>query len=83
MIGRAIRNFAGRPFSITCWFNGLHAPNVIPSPYHEQFDPARLELPANHNATEPYFEQNWSGTIGGASPAAAEVVNSFCSAFWP
>jgi hypothetical protein len=42
-----IRVLAGRhqPFMITCSFNGLHDPNVVPTPYYDAFDPDKIELP--------------------------------------
>jgi arylsulfatase A-like enzyme len=76
---QAIRNADGRPFSITCSFNWPHDPNVIPAPYYEQFDPARLELPANHGDVEGYFEKNWSRTVGGAAP---QITREFLRVYY-
>ncbi len=51
------------PFMITCSFNYPHDPNVVPSPYYEQFDPDQLELPANWGRPEALFEDSWSWQI--------------------
>ncbi|MFB3828051.1 MAG: sulfatase [Bryobacteraceae bacterium] len=64
----AIGSAGSRPFSITCSFNWPHDPNVIPRPYYERFDPARVRLPDNHDALHPYFENDSSRVFGKAGP---------------
>ncbi len=51
------------PFMITCSFNSPHDPNVVPSPYYEAFDPAKIELSANRGQREARFENDWSRRI--------------------
>jgi arylsulfatase A-like enzyme len=60
-----IRTLAGgdAPFMVTCSFNAPHDPNVVPSPYYEQIDPAGLALPGNRGVREARFERNWSRRI--------------------
>lgn len=52
-----------RPFMITCSFNAPHDPNVVPSPYYEMFDPARITLPANRGVIEERFRNDWGRRI--------------------
>jgi len=52
-----------RPFMITCSFNAPHDPNVVPSPYYEMFDPAKITLPANRNMLESRFVRDWGRRI--------------------
>lgn len=58
-VGR-LRSLGPEPFAITCSFNTPHDPNVVPSPYYEQFDPARIVLPSNFGHRELRFEEDWS-----------------------
>jgi arylsulfatase A-like enzyme len=55
-----IRSAGQAPWAITCSLNWPHDPNVAPSPYYEQSDPRRIELPGNHTAREPRFEKDLS-----------------------
>jgi arylsulfatase A-like enzyme len=52
-----------RPFMITCSFNAPHDPNVVPSPYYEMFDPAKIKLPANRNVIESRFAKDWGRQV--------------------
>ncbi len=52
-----------RPFMITCSFNTPHDPNVVPSPYYEMFDPAKIKLPSNRDAIESRFTKDWGRRI--------------------
>ena len=69
----------GRPFMVTCSFNGPHDPNVVPSPYYEAFDPAKIELPANRNVRESRFEKDWSRQIitGLGEPGLREFLRIY------
>ncbi len=58
-----LRDCARPPFMLTCSFNWPHDPNVVPSPYYEMFDPDAIELPANFNAREARYENQWSRRI--------------------
>ena len=60
-----IRSLAGqgKPFMITCSFNGPHDPNVVPSPYYDAIDPAKIRLPDNRDVRELRFENDWSRQI--------------------
>jgi arylsulfatase A-like enzyme len=51
---------AKSPFSITCSFNFPHDPNVIHSPYYDEIDPRKIELPASIYQREPRFEKDLS-----------------------
>lgn len=48
------------PFFLTSSFNIPHDPNLVPSPYFEQFDPADLDLPENYDVFEERFADDWS-----------------------
>ena len=56
---------------VTCWFNYPHDLNVVPSPYYEMFDPAKIELPPSMAKREPRFEQDWSRRIAAQCGMAA------------
>lgn len=56
----AIRSHGDQPLSLTCSWNQPHDPNVVPSPFYEQFDPAELELPSSWEHLEERFEGDWS-----------------------
>jgi arylsulfatase A-like enzyme len=58
-----LRQVGAKPFSITCSFITPHDPNVVPSPYYEQFSPGEVRLPANRGHREPRFERDWSRTM--------------------
>ena len=63
-----LRALGNKPFAITCSLNAPHDPNVVPSPYYEQFDPKKIKLPSNHSAVEPAFDQDWSRLMVGDGP---------------
>jgi arylsulfatase A-like enzyme len=54
-------------FMITCSFNYPHDPNVIPSPYYELFDPARISIPSNVHCEQRFagdFSRMAGDTLG-------------------
>lgn len=53
-----------RPFLITCSFNLPHDPNLIPAPYSEMYPAARIQLPPNARANDPFFEKDLSRVFG-------------------
>jgi arylsulfatase A-like enzyme len=55
-----LRKLDDRPFSITCSLMWPHDPNVVPAPYYERTDPAKIKFPANHRTREPRFEKDVS-----------------------
>ena len=55
-----LRKLDERAFSITCSLMWPHDPNVIPAPYYERTDPAKIEIPANHAVREARFEKDVS-----------------------
>jgi len=69
----------GKPFMITCSFNGPHDPNVVSSPYYEEFDPDKIRLPDNVSATEKRFEKDWSRqiVIGLKEPGLREFLRIY------
>jgi len=58
-----IKALADRPFMITASFNGPHDPNVVPSPYYERFDPAKITPPVNAAFREKRFEGDWGRRV--------------------
>jgi len=58
-----LRNLEENPFMITCSFNSPHDPNVLPSPYYEEFAPEAIALPENFGSRESRFEKEWSRRI--------------------
>jgi arylsulfatase A-like enzyme len=58
-----LRTLGDEPFLVTCSFIAPHDPNVVPSPYYEMFDLAKIELPANFGVREERFERDWSRRI--------------------
>jgi len=59
-----LRSVGAHPFMITCSLNWPHDPNVVPSPYYDQFDPGRIKLPANFaNPPEALFANEVSRQI--------------------
>lgn len=48
------------PFFLTASFNIPHDPNLVPSPYFDQFDPADISLPDNSDVFEDRFAEDWS-----------------------
>ena len=51
------------PFMITCSFNYPHDPNLVPSPYYEEFSPDEIQLPVNFNQREGRFEEERSRRV--------------------
>ncbi len=55
-----LRNAGSAPQSITCSLNWPHDPNVVPSPWYENSDPAAIRYPANFDVRESRFERDTS-----------------------
>jgi arylsulfatase A-like enzyme len=60
---RRLQTSGSQPFMITASLNHPHDPNVIPSPYYEQFQPANIRLPSNSLYCEKCFEADESRRI--------------------
>jgi arylsulfatase A-like enzyme len=75
----AIRAAQGRPFMVTCSFNYPHDPNVVPAPYYDMFDPAKIKLAENRKVREKRFDKEWSRHIVTAleEPGLREFVRIY------
>lgn len=58
-----LRAAGPEPFMITASLNHPHDPNVVPSPYYEQFQTANVRLPGNFSCSDERFEDDISRTI--------------------
>lgn len=58
-----LRAAGPEPFMITASLNHPHDPNVVPSPYYEQFQPANIRLPETFSCGDKRFENDISRTI--------------------
>jgi len=54
------------PFAITYSVSPPHPANIVPAPYYDLYDPARLPLPATWAAPSPAWQDSISGHVGHA-----------------